>query len=200
MARLSPLELSRLAREFKRERKQVWDRERRYYVEVRSLSEAIDAALGLRSNDLIPDHQRRVARAALTLARRHLLQRRKSLAAVRNFRELHDLIELVSEHVPRFGKLAVYDVAWRLGIYLGKEPDLVYLHAGTKEGASALGVGGERAELNEFPRSLQIMSPSQLEDFLCICKNALRGEIPYTTARREIKFSCSKSGSICQFD
>jgi hypothetical protein len=197
MPRLSPRELSRLACRFKRERKNVWDRERKHYSQVRNLSEAIDAALGLRPNDVIPDHQRRVGRVALTLARRHLLQRKASLTAARNFCELHNVIERVSEHVPRFGKLAVYDVAWRLGVYLKKKPDLVYLHAGTKEGALALGLGGNKAELNAFPAALQIMPPAQLEDFLCICRAALRGAISYSAACREIKLSCSRTGSIC---
>ncbi len=74
MRRLSPSELSKLARKFKRERKKIWNLERKHYAEVRDLSEAIDAALGLRPNDRIPDHQRRVGRVALTLARQHLLQ------------------------------------------------------------------------------------------------------------------------------
>jgi hypothetical protein len=161
------------------------------------LSEAIDAALGLRPGDRIPDHQCRVGREALKLARRHLRERKKSLAAAPKFRELHNIVRDISEQVPRFGKLATYDVAWRLGVYLGKEPNLVYLHAGTKKGAAALGVSGGKAKLDAFPRSLRIMSPSQLEDFLCICKDALHGAISYTAACRKIKLSCSKHGSIC---
>jgi hypothetical protein len=37
----------------------------------------------------------------------------------------------------------VYDIAHRIGAYLRREPEAVYLHAGTREGARALNLGGE---------------------------------------------------------
>ena len=38
------------------------------------------------------------------------------------------------------GELTVYDVAHRIGAYLQLEPDVVYLHRGTRIGARYLGL------------------------------------------------------------
>lgn len=61
----------------------------------------------------------------------------------------------------------MYDVAFRIGSFLGIEPDLVYLHAGTCKGARLLGVRGKVARVDEFPDALRRLEPWQLEDFLC---------------------------------
>ena len=49
--------------------------------------------------------------------------------------------------IHRFGKLAVYDTACRLGVYLGLGPEVVYLHAGTTKGAKALSLDTNRGYL-----------------------------------------------------
>ena len=61
----------------------------------------------------------------------------------------------------------MYDVAFRIGSFLGIEPDLVYLHAGTRKGARLLGVRGKVARVEAFPYALRQLQPWQLEDFLC---------------------------------
>jgi hypothetical protein len=55
--------------------------------------------------------------------------------------------------IPGIGELAVYDTALRIGARLGLEPAKVYLHAGTRAGAKALGLayGGRTIELAELP-------------------------------------------------
>jgi hypothetical protein len=73
------------------------------------------------------------------------------------------------------GALAVYDIAHRMGAYLGQEPDAVYLHAGTRKGAAALGLKGEMVELAEIPSAFHKLPPAEIEDCLCIYKDVLRG-------------------------
>ena len=61
------------------------------------------------------------------------------VSALKSVGDLIDLIERYAADIPRFGKLAVYDTACRLGVYLKLAPEVVYLHAGTAKGAKALG-------------------------------------------------------------
>ncbi len=49
------------------------------------------------------------------------------------FAELHGLVEREIGSMRGIGALTVYDVAHRIGAFLGKPPGLVYLHAGTRE-------------------------------------------------------------------
>ena len=68
----------------------------------------------------------------------------------------------------------VYDTALRIGAKLGVEPKTVYLHRGTRSGAKALGIETNRPfiEVHEFPRQLRSLRPRELEDCLCIYKEA----------------------------
>ena len=69
-----------------------------------------------------------------------------------------------------------YDTAFRIGISLGVYPDKVYLYAGTRKGAIALGIytrGKEVMTMSELPVELQKMKPCQVEDFLCMRKDEL---------------------------
>jgi hypothetical protein len=54
------------------------------------------------------------------------------------------------------------------------EPDRIYLHAGTREGARALGLGGTALSKSELPKAFHRLSPGEIEDCLCIYKDDLR--------------------------
>ena len=56
------------------------------------------------------------------------------------------------------------------------EPDRVYLHSGTREGARALGLAAERSFLpmDELPPELRRLKPREVEDLLCIYKGELK--------------------------
>jgi hypothetical protein len=69
----------------------------------------------------------------------------------------------------------VYDIAHRIGAYLGKPPALVYLHRGTKKGAANLGFRGETLDPAMLPSPFSRLTPSEIEDCLCIYKDELRG-------------------------
>jgi hypothetical protein len=76
------------------------------------------------------------------------------------------------------GELYFYDTALRIGAKLGVLPQAVYLHAGTRAGATTLGliVDGSvllKSELPELPQKLQ---PHEVEDVLCIYKKYFAGK------------------------
>ena len=60
--------------------------------------------------------------------------------------------------------------------HLGLAPERVYLHAGTREGARALGLGRGRdaLDLDELPGEFGSLTPAEAEDCLCIYKEAIR--------------------------
>lgn len=145
--------------------------------EMETDEEAIsEAALARRKDGKRHDHQRRIQRSSLEESRRRLLQNVALLRSSRSFEELFDTINAIIRPIPRIGELAVYDTALRIGVRFKHEPTLVYLHAGTREGAAALGIDTARstAEMTELPKALHRLTPREVEDFLCIYKDDLK--------------------------
>src|SRR5262249_52591920 len=120
-------------------------------------------------------HQCRITRAALAKSAALIRAASTKLRACASFEELHDFLKAMVGTVAGIGELYVYDTALRLGAYLGHTPTRVYLHAGTRSGARALGLDVSRhaIPLDEFPSALRSLSASELEDFLCIYKARL---------------------------
>nr|WP_317266230.1 hypothetical protein [Arthrospira sp. SH-MAG29] len=92
----------------------------------------------------------------------------------KTFAELHQWIESVTARVKGLGKTTAYDVAQRLGMWLNLEPDLVYLHTGTAEGAAVFNITGQTAFLSAFPPEIQKIGAPHAENFLCIYKDNLK--------------------------
>jgi hypothetical protein len=72
------------------------------------------------------------------------------------------------------GELMVYDTALRIGAFLKLEPVSVYLHAGTKTGAKALGLtvsGKKNINVTDLPKEFRKLKPHEIEDCLCIYKD-----------------------------
>ncbi len=69
----------------------------------------------------------------------------------------------------------VYDAASRIGAKLRLKPQRIYLHAGTRDGARALGVprSARVLEKRDLPRPLRRLAAHHLENFLCIDKRRL---------------------------
>lgn len=99
------------------------------------------------------------------------------------FDALHDAIDEVK---PKgIGPVTVYDVAVRVGAYLGIEPRAVYLHAGVRQGVKSLGAAlcatgkvreGEELKkmsslkmipMSYFPKPWNKMAADDVEDMLC---------------------------------
>src|SRR5262249_51982407 len=95
---------------------------------------------------------------------------------VRRCQTFGELLELVGHAVGRIsgiGELTIYDTALRIGGKLGLEPDVVYLHAGTREGARVFGLDGASVPLSKFPPAFRGLKPREVEDCLCIYKRDL---------------------------
>jgi hypothetical protein len=149
-------------------------RELRYYALQRSLEDAVrEAALSRLPSGKRHPHQRRIPLRVLQSAERRLQAIAAQLHAAKSFAELHRLIERRIRTIRGIGDLAVYDIAHRVGAYLRCEPEAVYLHAGTREGARALNLGGKTIEVRALPPGLRKLSAAEIEDCLCIYKDAL---------------------------
>lgn len=131
--------------------------------------------------------------------RMHTHQTKVSVGARREFG--YRIIERVGPLVPRLvvrgsfdvfhdllwdlrpagiGPLTVYDVATRVGAYLGLAPTQIYLHTGARLGWQALW-GWEVRDPNHvvrvpsahWPVPLRQLTADQAEDFLCTYRDAL---------------------------
>lgn len=118
-------------------------------------------------------HQWRVGHAVLAETVQPLLEQISAIRACTNFDELHDLVEQSILRIDRVGLLTVYDISQRIGWYLGLSPEHVYLHAGVRKGARALGLDatGRCLATSQFPIQLQRLSAAELEDVLCLYKD-----------------------------
>lgn len=122
-------------------------------------------------------HQRRIKRAVLDNARRVLVSKPniEKLKSCRSFEEIFDFVSRNCERIPGLGPLYVYDTALRIGAFSKKLPKQVYLQAGALSGARALGLDVKKSPLpaGGFPKVMQCLAPHEVEDFLCIYKDAL---------------------------
>ena len=131
-----------------REYRQHARAELRFYAGHPTLADAVRVAAGcVWSNGKRHPHQYRIPAASLQEAVRRL--QRVDLAAVETFDELHDVINAAIRAIDMIGPLTVYDIAHRLGAFLGLEPMRVYLHRGTRAGARVLGLDRGRHALGQ---------------------------------------------------
>lgn len=120
-------------------------------------------------------HQYRIPLSILREVERDLQAVSASLRSCATFDELFRLVQSEIGGICGVGELTIYDVTTRLGAYLGLEPERVYLHAGTKEGARYLGINTRREsfEPSELPCAFRKLRPREIEDCLCIYKRQL---------------------------
>ncbi len=120
-------------------------------------------------------HQWGIPRLALEESARRLLVSLPILRRARTFDELFDRVDALVRPIRRIGELTVYDTALRIGARFGLAPDKVYVHAGTREGALALGLDVDRRaiELGDLPRPMRRLEAREAEDLLCIYKGDL---------------------------
>jgi hypothetical protein len=140
-----------------------------------SLSEAIRiATFSLTRDRRRQSNQRRVPEEVLAEAARRLARVRR-LDRARDFEELLAMVTKTCWNIRGFGTCTRYDVAFRIGLYLKKLPRRVYLHAGSRGGAKALGLPHTRdfLEMSILPTELRRLEPWQVEEFLCIYKEWL---------------------------
>lgn len=120
-------------------------------------------------------HQRRIPARVLDEAARRLLAHVKDLRCCCSFQELIEKVRDTIGPVRGIGPLAVYDTALRIGAHLNVEPEVVHLHAGTRDGARAIGLDVARDAISpsELPGPFTRLRPREIEDALCIYKAEL---------------------------
>jgi len=141
------------------------------------LSEAIRlAALAVNSKGKRYSHQRRLRKTTLEQARDILLENEERIRQSQDFDDLFGFLERLLSPVKGLGELYIYDTALRIGAKIGVSPERVYLHAGTRVGAKALGFDGrmKTLEVSQLPEWLQLLQPHEIEDVLCIFKDKLK--------------------------
>jgi hypothetical protein len=151
-------------------------REHRWFAIQRSLEDAItNAAMAISPSGKRLHHQRRIPKAVLHAWKEALLKRRTRIRGANTFSELYDLLYGAAADLHGIGTLTVYDTARRIDAFLRLEPEHIYLHAGTREGAKALGFNSQdRLHPSELPPAFSILSAGESEDCLCIYKNEIR--------------------------
>jgi len=147
-----------------------------WFARQPSLHAAIEtAALAVNSRGKRYSHQRRLTKLALERARGALSKRARAMEEADDFSELFHLIDAALEPIPGLGELYVYDTSLRIGAKLNLFPKKVYLHAGTRTGARALGLRNSAAlDVSQLPKEFRLLKPHELEDVLCIFKDELK--------------------------
>lgn len=89
-------------------------------------------------------------------------------------------MDLIFNHyapTPGIGPLYIYDVSTFIGAYLNLAPVKIFLHAGARAGAEAIGInttGRTRINMSELPVSWQrTLTPDQAESALCAYKDQI---------------------------
>jgi len=133
------------------------------------------AASAINSRGKRYSHQTRLKKVSLREARRVLAASARRIARCKTFDELIAHLEALLEPIDGLGELYTYDTALRIGAKLKLLPRMVYLHAGTRVGARALGFDGRVRALkaSQLPAPLRRLRPHELEDVLCIFKDRL---------------------------
>jgi hypothetical protein len=151
------------------------------------------AGLALRADGKRYGHQRRIPGYVLEAARKRLLA--APLAQCASFHELFVAVQGAIAGIPGIGELMVYDTALRIGAWLHLEPDRVYLHSGTRQGARRLGLNhhAEAIERHELPQGLRSLPPEEVEDILCIFKDWFTGSEPPNDQMQQTRSAPARS-------
>ncbi len=118
-------------------------------------------------------HQFRLTALVLRNFQRQLLNNIAIIRQCNNFDSLYRCIYSIKPS--GIGPLCTYDVAVRIGSYMGLQPLNIYLHAGTRVGAEKLigKINSDVVSKGALPTDLRNsdLSCYELEDLLCMYKN-----------------------------
>ncbi len=178
-------DLAAIVKDYRSRHRRVALAELEYFSSRASDEEAVSEAVLSRINGKKLSHQRRLPSAVLAEASRRVLDNLEGLRVSQTFDELFEQIDAIVGTIVGIGDLAVYDFALRIGVRFGLAPDRVYLHAGTRDGARALGLDWRRKtlELSELPVALRELTAREAEDVLCIYKSSLDNGRPVDAER-----------------
>jgi len=165
-----------IVRAYKIDHRDRAESECRSYADSGTLSVAIEAAATAKLLDGSKhDHQWRISNLTLRKFAGRLIAIKNKIKRANNFDELWNMVRETGGKIKGVGELAIYDTATRIGAFLRLEPKYVYLHAGTRKGAQALGFKGKQVylRLEKLPAAFHKLTPAQCEDCLCIYKDQL---------------------------
>lgn len=143
-----------------------------------SLERAIELACSKKlSCGTIFPHLYRISNATLQQWENELQESVKGGNVCESFHRLWKKLTFIAQGINGIGVLTVYDTALKIGAFLDSCPDEVYLHAGTRQGAKAKGLPTNRESIlvSEFTEPIKSLKPFEIEDFLCIFKEELKG-------------------------
>lgn len=152
-------------------------RELRYFQIQPTLMRAVrEAGLARGASQKRLSHQRRIPPQALVKGEHQLQRALVKLKKATDFAEIFDIVEQVMRSIRGLSELAVYDTALRIAAWRHLEPRRVYLHSGTRIGARNLGLNhrARSLQIRECPAALWKLRAHEVEDVLCIYKNAFR--------------------------
>jgi len=177
---ITPQELKEIIKEYNKNHRKYLDALLEYYKNLSSLKEAIICAGDAKDHTgKRHPHQRRLKKNTLKNFKKKLIKKKDKIQNVKTFDELFKIVEECK--VKGIGDLTIYDTALRIGAKLGLTPEVIYLHAGTKEGAKKL-LNKKRftskficKESLPTPFLDKDLTPAHLEDILCIYKDRFGG-------------------------
>jgi len=143
---------------------------------AKSIKGAIElAATAKNLNDKKHPHQYRIPNSVLDEFAMLILRKGREINKVKTFDDLINIIQACK--IKGVSELTIYDTAQRIGVYLKVYPTKIYLHRGTRVGAEKLlgKISGRTITKNDLPSAFQNsnLTPSQIEDLLCIYKGRL---------------------------
>ena len=147
-----------------------------WFAQKPTLKSAVEfSTLAINSKGKRYSHQRRLKRATLEEAKGILLANLGELKKAKSFDDLFLLTEKLFKPINGAGELYIYDTALRIGANMNLLPTKIYLHAGTRIGAKALGFKTKLRiiEKQDLPADLKELEPHEIEDVLCIFKSEL---------------------------
>lgn len=136
----------------------------------------VQAGMGKRADGSHHPHLYRVPTLALRQGATQMLMQVDAIRTCRDFDALHGKLAKIAQGINGLGKLWVYDTTLALAGCLKLVPREIYLHAGTAEGARALGVSPrKRWHRSDWPQAFvdSGLTADDLENFLCIYRRQL---------------------------
>lgn len=175
-----PKSISEVPAHFARCWRPINEWERKQFERMPNLQAAIRAAvLSCTTIDgRIHPHQTLIGYQRLNDAAPKFESKAKQIANQRDFDTLYQIIAGVVADIRGIGELATYDFSTRIGMHLRLYPERVYLHAGTRAGAAALGIRGRTCEMADLPKELRSLTPDEAEDCLCLYGPVLQAYRP----------------------
>lgn len=106
---------------------------------------------------------------------RKIMKMKETIKDSDDFHSLYKNIEKCK--IKGIGDLAIYDTAQRIGVSIGKYPEYIYIHRGTKVGAEKFLKKKIKEKVldKSIFKGLSSLSCSEIEDILCIYKDDIYG-------------------------